>query len=274
MISSVISLCTQPGAPPVSSGLGRVQPSSPPCGGHDGQYHADAVERAAWLTVDERQLLARNLRDEAGGVEHASVFATLRDRRVLLYSCIGFTLVMGLYGISFWLPQLIKTMGVADAGRIGVLSGIPSAVAAVVTVVLGWSSDRFQERRWHLIGSALLAATGLLVAGMFGTHLVIALTAMSAAMSGALSAIALLWTFPTAALRGATAAAGIAAINSIGNLAGFLSPYLIGVVKDATGEATFGLYVLAAFMLMGAVLSHRATSASWVGAAGPATTGP
>ena len=69
-------------------------------------------------------------------------------------------------------------------------------------------------------------------------------------------------------------AAGIAAINSIGNLAGFLSPYLIGVVKDATGEATFGLYVLAAFMLMGAVLSHRATSASWVGAAGPATTGP
>ncbi len=230
-------------------------------------YLPDTIEKATWLSADERQLLTRNLRDEASGVEHASVLATLRDRRVLLYSSITFSFVMGLYGITFWLPQLILTMGVADTGRVGLLSGIPSAVAAVVTVALGRSSDRFQERRWHLIGAAVLAATGLIVAGMFGTHLVIGLTAISVAMAGALSTIALVWTLPTAALRGASAAAGIAAINSIGNLAGFLSPYLIGVVKDATGEATFGLYAIAAFMLVGAVLSHRATSASWAPAA-------
>ena len=150
-------------------------------------------------------------------------------------------------------------MGVQDAARIGVLSGIPSGVAAIVMVVLGWSSDRWRERRWHLGGGAILGATGLIVAGMFGTSLAIGLTAMCAAMAGALSNIALFWTLPTAALRGTSAAAGIAAINSVGNLAGFLSPYLIGVVKDATGEATFGLYVIAAFMLLGAVLVIIAT---------------
>ncbi|MBC7841849.1 MAG: MFS transporter [Gemmatimonadaceae bacterium] len=224
-------------------------------------YLPDSIDAATWIPQDERQRLLQSLKHEAGGVEHASVFVTLRDPRVMLYAAISFSFVMGLYGISFWLPQLIRTMGVQDATRIGLLSGIPSAVAAIVMVVLGWSSDRFQERRWHLVGGALLGATGLLIAGLFGTQLVIGLAAMSAAMAGALSNIALFWTLPTAALRGTSAAAGIAAINSIGNLAGFLSPYMIGVVKDATGEATVGLYVIAAFMLIGAGLVLMATRA-------------
>ena len=224
-------------------------------------YLPDSLERAAWLPDDERRRLQQNLRDEASGEEHGSVFATLRNPRVILYAGISFSFVMGLYGISFWLPQLIRSMGVQDAGRIGVLSGIPSGVAAIVMVVLGWSSDRTGDRRWHLVGGAALGATGLIVAGLFGGHLVIGLAAMSAAMAGSLSNIALFWTLPTAALRGTSAAAGIAAINSIGNLAGFLSPYLIGVVKDATGEATYGLYVIAAFMLAGAGLVVIATRA-------------
>ena len=224
-------------------------------------YLPDSLERAAWLPDDERRRLGQNLRDEASGEEHGSVFATLRNPRVILYAGISFSFVMGLYGISFWLPQLIRTMGVQDAGRIGLLSGIPSGVAAIVMVVLGWTSDRTGDRRWHLVGGAALGASGLIVAGLFGGHLVIGLAAMSAAMAGSLSNIALFWTLPTAALRGTSAAAGIAAINSIGNLAGFLSPYLIGVVKDATGEATYGLYVIAAFMLVGAGLVVIATRA-------------
>ena len=222
-------------------------------------YLPDSIERADWLPDDEKLRLQRNLRDEASGVQHGSVFATLRDPRVLLYSGISFSFVMGLYGITFWLPQLIRSMGVADAGRIGLLSGIPSGVAAIVMVIAGWNSDRTRDRRWHLVGGSVLGATGLIVAGMYGTHLVIGLAAMSAAMAGSLSNIALLWTLPTAALKGKSAAAGIAAINSIGNLAGFLSPYLIGVVKDATGEATYGLYAIAAFMMLGAALVVIAT---------------
>jgi nitrate/nitrite transporter NarK len=222
-------------------------------------YLPDAIGTARWLSDGERTLLSRNLAAEPAGVEHASVFATLRDPRVLVFAGISFCFVMGLYGISFWLPQLIRTMGVEDAARIGVLSGIPSAVAAVFMVTVGWSSDRRGERRWHLIFGAVMGATGLVVAGMFSTSLVIGLMAMSAAMAGSLSNIALFWTLPTAALRGASAAAGIAAINSIGNLAGFLSPYLIGVAKDATGSATAGLYVIAVFLLFGAVLVIIAT---------------
>jgi D-galactonate transporter len=222
-------------------------------------YLPDRIETAAWLSETERRRLVRNIEAEASGVEHASVFATLGDPRVLLYAGISFCFVMGLYGISFWLPQLIRTMGVEDAGRIGLLSGIPSACAAVFMVLVGWSSDRFRERRWHLVFGAVMGATGLVVAGMFSTSLVIGLIAMSAAMAGSLSNIALFWTLPTAALRGTSAAAGIAAINSIGNLAGFLSPYLIGVAKDATGSATAGLYVIAVFLLFGGVLVMLAT---------------
>ena len=222
-------------------------------------YLPDAIESARWLPDAEKQVLARNLRTEATGVEHGSVMATLRNPQVLLFAGISFSFVMGLYGISFWLPQLIRTMGVEDAGRIGVLSGIPSAAAAVFMVLVGWNSDRVGERRWHLVFGAVMGATGLVVAGMFSTSLVIGLAAMSAAMAGSLSNIALFWTLPTAALRGASAAAGIAAVNSIGNLAGFLSPYLIGVAKDATGSATAGLYVIAVFLLIGAGLVIIAT---------------
>ena len=222
-------------------------------------YLPDSIERAAWLVDGDKRRLQENLRDEASGVEHTSVFATLSNRLVLLYSGISFSFVMGLYGISFWLPQLIRTMGVTDAGRIGLLSGIPSGVAAIVMVLAGWNSDRTRDRRWHLVTFAIVGATGLIVAGKYGSQLVIGLTAMSAAMAGSLTNIALLWTLPTAALKGKSAAAGIAAINSIGNLAGFLSPYLIGVVKDATGEATYGLYVIAGFMIIGAGLVLLAT---------------
>ena len=97
-------------------------------------YLPDSIERATWLSDAEKQRLQENLRDEASGVEHSSVLATLRNPLVLLFAGISFSFVMGLYGISFWLPQLIKTMGVTDAGRIGLLSSIPSAVAAIVMV--------------------------------------------------------------------------------------------------------------------------------------------
>ncbi len=219
----------------------------------------ESVSKAAWLSDAEKHVLTRNLAAEQGGVEHDSVFTTLRNPQVLVFAGISFCFVMGLYGISFWLPQLIRTMGVQDAARIGVLSGIPSAFAAVFMVVAGWSSDRRGERRWHLMFGAVLGATGLVVAGLFSTHLVIGLMAMSAGMAGSLSNIALFWTLPTAALRGTSAAAGIAAINSIGNLAGFLSPYLIGVARDATGSATAGLYVIAIFLLLGGGLVVIAT---------------
>jgi len=224
-------------------------------------YLDDSIAHAQWLPADERSLLVANLQVEANGSQHASALATLRNPRVVLLAALYFCLVMGLYGIAFWLPQLIRTMGVEDAGRIGLLSAIPYGVAAVVMVLVGRSSDARGERRWHLVGGALAGVTGLIVAGMFSTTLLIGLAAMTLATVGVLSAAPLFWTLPTAFLRGASAAAGIAAINSIGNLAGFLSPYLIGLARDVTGQATFGLYAIAIFMAIGAVLVFPATRA-------------
>lgn len=223
-------------------------------------YLDDSVQHARWLPDEERALLVANLRDDATGTEHGSVFATLRDPHVLLLASVYFCIVMGLYGIGFWLPQLIRTMGVDDARRIGLLSAIPYAVAAIVMVLVGRSSDVRRERRWHLAGGALAGALGLVVAGMFSTTLSIGLAAMTVATVGVLSAAPVFWALPTASLRGASAAAGIAVINSIGNLAGFLSPYLIGVARDVTGEATVGLYAIASCLLLGALLAVPATA--------------
>ncbi len=224
-------------------------------------YLDDRIETARWLPADERDVLIANLRAEQGGTEHRSVLATLRHPHVLLLAALYFCIVMGLYGIAFWLPQLIRTMGVADAGRVGMWSAVPYIMATVVMVLVGRSSDARGERRWHLVGGSIAGAVGLVVAGAFGTSLPIGITAMSVATAGVLAAAPLFWTLPTATLRGASAAAGIAVINSIGNLAGFLSPYLIGVIRDATGQATLGLYAIALFMLIGAALTIPATRA-------------
>jgi D-galactonate transporter len=222
-------------------------------------YLDDSIDSAAWLPADERAVLQRRLEVADAGTEHASVFDTLRSPAVLLLSAEYFCIVMGLYGIAFWLPQLIRSMGVAAAGDVGLLSAIPYAFACVLMVLVGRSSDRRGERRWHLAAGGAAGALGLVIAGMFSTSLSIGLPAMCLATVGVLAAAPVFWTLPTTLLRGASAAAGIAVINSIGNLAGFLSPYLIGVVRDATGQATIGLYAIAAFMALGAVLAIPAT---------------
>jgi nitrate/nitrite transporter NarK len=136
---------------------------------------------------------------------------------------------------------------------------VPYGFATIAMVLVGRSSDRRGERRWHLVGGALAGVVGLVVAGIFSTTLSVGLAAMTLATVGVLSAAPLFWTLPTGFLRGASAAAGIAAINSIGNLAGFLSPYLIGLARDLTGQATFGLYAIALFILVGAALVIPAT---------------
>ena len=222
-------------------------------------YLDDSIAAARWLPPDERQLLEAQLQAEADGVEHRSVIATLTNPRVVLLAALYFCIVMGLYGIAFWLPQLIRTMGVDDTNRIGVLSAVPYGVAALAMVLMGRSSDARGERRWHLVAGSLAAAIGLVVAGAYGKQLMIGLPAITLATCGVLAVAPLFWTLPTALLRGASAAAGIAVINSIGNLAGFLSPYLIGLARDLTGQSTFGLYAIALFMLTGASLSIVAT---------------
>jgi D-galactonate transporter len=217
----------------------------------------DSIQAASWLTQAEKDGLARQIAADQKGQAHLSVGQTLRDPRVLALSALYFCFIMGLYGVSFWLPQLIKGLGVTSLMSIGLLSAIPYGVAAVCMVAVGRSSDLRGERRLHLVLPALAAAAGLSLAGVLGAQPVWGLLALAIGTAGVLSVLPVFWTLPTALLGGAGAAAGIALINSVGNLAGFLSPYMVGAIKDATGSTTLALYALAASMVVGALLAWR-----------------
>ena len=219
----------------------------------------DSIRGAKWLTTAEKDLLESRIAADQKGQAHLSVGQTLRDPRVLLLAGLYFCFIMGLYGVSFWLPQLIKGMGVTDLNSIGLLSAIPYGVAAVAMVLVGRSSDALQERRLHLVVPALLGAAGLALAGAYGSQPVLGMLALTLGTAGVLSVLPVFWTLPTALLGGAGAAAGIALINSVGNLAGFLSPYMVGAVKDATGNTTLAMFVLAGSMVLGAAVSVVAT---------------
>jgi sugar phosphate permease len=217
-------------------------------------YLDDGIGAAKWLREDEKRVLARHIAAEAATRPALSVARTLASGTVWLLALVYFAFVMGLYGVSFWLPQLIRNTGVQDLFDIGLLSAIPYGVAAVVMVVAARHSDRSGERRWHVALAAFAGAAGLIVSVLYAGNTVVAMAALSVATAGILSTFPIFWSLPTAMLGGTAAAAGIALINSLGNLAGFASPYLVGAIRDATHNTADGIYLLAASLIVGAVL--------------------
>lgn len=162
---------------------------------------------------------------------------------------------MGLYGVGFWLPTIIKSTGVTDSFMIGLLSAIPYAAAVVGMILIARSADRRRERRWHVALPAALGAIGLLLSVVWAHQTALAMVGLTLATIGILTTLPLFWSLPTAFLGGTAAAAGIALVNSIGNLAGFLSPYMIGWLKQATGSNDAGMVMLAAFCVLGGLLA-------------------
>jgi D-galactonate transporter len=217
-------------------------------------YLDDGIRAARWLSEDDKQVLEREIAADVQQQHHMPLSQLFRSGRVWLLALVYFLCVMGLYGVSFWLPQLIKNSGVTDLFDIGLLSAVPYGVAAVVMVLAARHSDGSGERRWHTAGAALAGALGLVAATIYSDNTVIALVALSVATAGILSTFPIFWSLPTALLGGTAAAAGIAMINSIGNLAGFVAPYLVGAIRDATGSTSSGIYLIAASLLAGAVL--------------------
>src|SRR5262249_37503544 len=152
-------------------------------------------------------------------------------RLALVYFCFD----MGLYGISFWLPTLVQATGVADPWRIGLLTAIPWSAAVAAMILAGKSADARRERRWHVAIPGLLGAAGLGLGVVWSGDTLLAMAALTLATMGILTTLPLFWSLPTAILGGTAKAAGIGLISSVGNLAGFLSPFLIGWIKDRTG---------------------------------------
>ena len=217
-------------------------------------YLDNGIREARWLTEDQREMLLTNLAGEQRTKAHMSVAQTLRNPWVLLFSLIYFCISMGLYGVGFWLPQIIKNTGVKNAFGIGLLAAIPYGCAAVAMILVGKSSDHTGERRWHFAICAVIGGLGLILSTLFPTNVSASIVALSLATAGILSSFPLSWTMPTAMLAGSAAAAGIALINSIGGLAGFVSPYLVGWIGDLTHRLDVGLYVIAFCLFLGALL--------------------
>ncbi|CAL8473254.1 MFS transporter [Caballeronia novacaledonica] len=215
----------------------------------------DRIAKAKWLTQEERELLERNIVADNVAKEDHSLGKILSSPKVWLMSLIYFSFVMGLYGVSFWLPTIIKSMGVSDALQVGLLSAIPYGAAVIGMLYAARSADRTGERRWHIAIPAFIGAIGLVLSVVWSSNTTLAMIGLTLATMGILTTLPLFWSLPTAFLAGTGAAAGIAMINSLGNLAGFLSPYLVGWLKQVTASTASGMYMLAGFLVLGAVLA-------------------
>ncbi|RPJ57155.1 MAG: MFS transporter [Acidobacteria bacterium] len=213
---------------------------------------------ARWLSPEEKAILLKRLEEEQRQKDARKHGKTLGDAfrsgKVWVLSAVYFGAVMGLYGMSFWLPQIVEDMGVDSTSTIGLITAIPWAVAAVAMVLAGRHSDKTQERRWHIALAALAAAVGFVLSALLGGSAIASLAALTVSIVGVMCVLSMFWALPTALLSGTGAAAGIAIINSVGNLAGQLSPTVVGKIKDMTGEVTWGMYVLAASLAMSCVL--------------------
>jgi ACS family tartrate transporter-like MFS transporter len=217
----------------------------------------DRPAKAKWLEPDERDWLEGVLDAERSSKVKAhgefTLYQALTNSTVLLLSSIYFTIVTATYGITFFLPPILKALGLSDFGT-GLATALPYTVGTVGMLAWSWSSDRHNERRMHFVVACLLATVGLMAVGWFSSSYW-AILAMSFAAIGIYGSKPAFWPLPSAFLTGSAAAAGIALVNSIGNLGGFVGPYAVGWIKDATGSFEAGLYFLAACALASAVLA-------------------
>jgi D-galactonate transporter len=219
-------------------------------------YLSNGPRDAKWLSAQDRAVVAKQLESEhasqlAAGTGH-SFGAAFRDPNIWLLAFANFALLGSTYGVSFWLPQIVRNLGVKSYLDTGLIASIPFVAAAIGMVLIGRHSDRHDERRWHAAGSALMSAFGLVVAGAFSASPVISLAGLSIAMTGALAGLAVMWSLPGVLLTGTAAAAGIALMATVGNLGGYVTPFVIGWLKQHTQRLEYGLYALAAVTLAGA----------------------
>jgi nitrate/nitrite transporter NarK len=218
-------------------------------------YLDDNPSGARWLTSDERDLLLDRLQKEedakrsAGESRHHLIDA-FKSGQVWLLCVVYFGFVMGNYGLWFWLPQIIKDTLTRDPWKIGLASAIPWASAAIVMVVFAHHSDSTGERRWHLALAGILGFVGFSASRLPGIPGALGLAALTCAAIAVMCGQSTFWALPTSILSGSAAAGGIAWINSVGNLAGYVSPFLVGKVRDATGSMTLAMLVISASCLM------------------------
>lgn len=220
-------------------------------------YLPNGPDDAGWLEPAERDwikdVLDRENRIKAERGQYTTRQA-LVNGRVWLLALVYFGIVISLYGLSFWLPRIIQDFSGYGDFVVGLLGAIPFAAAAVGMVLFARHSDRTGERRWHVAIPAFIGAIGLILTGLVGTSSVLQMAALTLAALGIYSCLGTFWTLPTRFLGSTAAAAGIALVNSVGNLGGFFGPYAVGFITDRTGSSYGGMLLLAAMITLAGIL--------------------
>ncbi|WP_313520385.1 MFS transporter [Pseudomonas sp.] len=215
---------------------------------------ADRIEDARWLSREEKNFLAERMAREVQPEGSQSLRSILREPATLALSAIYLCLVMALTGLLFWMPQLIRNAGVDDTMRIGLLTMIPYIVAVVGNLLIGRSSDMRGERRWHMAFCAAMTACGYLICALFHGQIALLMLGMCLIMTGIIAWMPIFWTIPPRYLSGLAAAAGIALINSLGQLGGIVGPFMVGKVRDLSGSSSLALFMLAGACLLATAL--------------------
>jgi MFS transporter, ACS family, tartrate transporter len=220
-------------------------------------YMTDRPEKAGWLSDDEKAWLtdriqAEQMKQAESGIDR--FIDAIKSGRIWLLCLIYLSIVIGLYGVSLWMPLIIKGVSGLSDFMVGIVSVFPYLLAAAGMTFIGMSSDSTKERRLHTAGSIALAAAGMVLTA-YARNPVLEMVSLSLVAIGIWGTLGPFWALATSFLSGTAASGGIALINSVGNLGGFVGPYIVGVIKNITGVFKYGLIVLAVILLIGCALT-------------------
>jgi ACS family tartrate transporter-like MFS transporter len=222
-------------------------------------YLVDRPEQAHWLSPAEKNWLSATIQKEQELGHSLTLWETLRHPRVWQLCLLYFSVVISFYGVAFWLPQIVKSFSGLSNSTVAMLSAVPYLAASICMVIVAGHSDNTRERKWHVALPAFAGCLGLGLAVFFleNHYPLLAFVSLCLAASGIWSTLGPFWSVPTAFLGGTAAAGGVALINSIGNVGGFVGPYIIGYIKQTTESFTGGMLVLAGTLLIAGFLALR-----------------
>jgi MFS family permease len=215
---------------------------------------ADSPAQAKWLTAAERQVVQQSLAaEQAPATGHGlGLKQVFRDPKVYLLCFMSFTVLAGVYFMSFWVPTMIAETGISDLTTVGLYSVIPNLIGAVAMILYGRHSDRRQERRWHFALAVLVGAAGMLALSVYAKSLPLLLLTLTIGGSAMMSALPIFWAHTTRYLSAEAAPAGIALITSLGSIAG-ITPALVGQIKTQTGSLTLAIWLFSGLLVLGAI---------------------
>jgi MFS family permease len=225
----------------------------------------NGIQDAKWLSPSEKAMLAERIAQDNGAKHsHGSLKMVFKDKRLLVMGLIYFSCAMSQTGLGLWIPTLVAKLGFKTLATVGLVSAVPYLLAAICMYFVGSHADAQRERRWHFAVPAFFGALGLFAIPFAADSTVLTALAITVGAIGAVTASAMFWSIPTAIFGGASAAATLAVINSLGNLGGFVGPFIVGWLVDLTSSTNAGMTALSLVLVGGGLLALAAVRPSEV----------